>query len=192
VPTDTATPAALVRPGQPEISSLAASEGDGPGTASAAGHPAGTGLPVPCVPRVLLAEDNAVNQKVAQGYLRRLGYSVDVAEDGRQAIDAASRGEYVAILMDCQMPELDGLAATMAIRQLRGPAARTPIIGLTAYATPTDRERCLASGMDDYLAKPFRPEDLTSVLQRWAPAGDAAGRHSGRQTCSPRMESRLA
>jgi len=129
---------------------------------------------LPPSPTILVAEDNIVNQKVAAAMLRRLGYHVELVGDGREAIEAAARGGYAAILMDCQMPHVDGLAATAAIRRLSGALARTPIIGCTAFASPRDRERCLASGMDDYLAKPVRPEALSSMLQRWAPASGAA------------------
>ena len=128
-------------------------------------------------PRLLLAEDNVINQKVAVSMLERLGYRVDVAGDGAQAVRALSAGgsAYVAVLMDCQMPVLDGFAATTAIRDLGSTNAdgtRMPIIAMTAGAMEGERERCLAAGMDDYLAKPVRPDELASVLHRWAPRGD--------------------
>jgi CheY-like chemotaxis protein len=124
-------------------------------------------------PRILLAEDNVVNREVALRMLGRLGYQVDYVEDGRGAIEAAAERLYDAILMDCQMPDVDGFAATAAIRQLDGPAARTPIIALTASAMHGDRERCLASGMDDYITKPVRRALLSEVLRRWVPARTA-------------------
>jgi signal transduction histidine kinase len=118
-------------------------------------------------PRILVAEDNVVNREVAVRMLDQLGFRVDVVEDGQGAIEAASHLLYDAILMDCQMPVVDGFEATAAIRQLEGPAARTPIIALTASALHGDRERCLASGMDDYITKPVRRAVLSETLRRW-------------------------
>jgi signal transduction histidine kinase/ActR/RegA family two-component response regulator len=132
-----------------------------------------TATPLPAsasASRILLAEDNAVNREVALRMLGRLGYQVDHVEDGRGAIEAARRRVYDAILMDCQMPDVDGFEATAAIRQLGGPSARTPIIALTASAMHGDRERCLASGMDDYITKPVRRAALADALRRWVPA----------------------
>ena len=121
--------------------------------------------------RVLLAEDNPVNQEVAATMLRRRGHEVDVAANGREAVEAARRGHYDVILMDIQMPELDGFGATHEIRALAGGAA-LPIIALTAHALAGERERCLAEGMSGYLSKPFRPHDLFAVVEGWAPPGD--------------------
>jgi len=120
--------------------------------------------------RVLVAEDNVVNQKVAIGMLTSLGYTVDVADDGCQAVDMAARGGYDVVLMDCQMPRMDGFGATQQIRA-SGPAAGVPIIALTASALETDRERCRAAGMDDFLSKPLRPDALAATLTRWARSG---------------------
>ena len=123
--------------------------------------------------RVLLAEDNAVNQKVATRILERLGATVDVAKNGVEAVNAAARHRFDLILMDCQMPEMDGFQATGAIRASEAAAAnggrRTPIIALTANAMQGDRERCVAAGMDDYLPKPVRSDELSLMLEKWVP-----------------------
>ncbi len=115
--------------------------------------------------RVLLAEDNVINQQLAVLYLRQEGHRVTVASTGAQAVAAAARELFDVILMDVQMPEMDGFEATAAIRQREAPAGRhTPIVAMTAHAMKGDRERCLAAGMDDYLAKPVQREDLRRVL----------------------------
>ncbi len=122
--------------------------------------------------RVLLAEDNSINQKVALAMIRGFGCEITVAADGRQALAAVAQGDYDAILMDCQMPEVDGFEATEAIRRdeaSRGGARRIPIIALTANAIKGDRERCLEAGMDDYLSKPFTRAALHELLRRWLP-----------------------
>jgi CheY-like chemotaxis protein len=116
---------------------------------------------------VLVADDNALSRQVAAAMLGHLGYAVDVAANGREAVERVEAGPaYTAILMDCQMPELDGFEAAAAIRQRERDGQRVPIIALTAAAMSTDRERCLASEMDDYLAKPVRMELLERVLRR--------------------------
>jgi two-component system, sensor histidine kinase and response regulator len=117
---------------------------------------------------VLVAEDNPVNQRVAARMLERLGYEVDVASTGSEAVAAFERRPYAAILMDGQMPETDGFEATRLIRA-RESDRHTPIIAVTASAMHGDRERCLAAGMDDYVAKPISPEQLQEVLRRWIP-----------------------
>jgi CheY-like chemotaxis protein/HPt (histidine-containing phosphotransfer) domain-containing protein len=124
--------------------------------------------------RVLIVEDSAINQRVAAGMLKRLGYASDVVGNGRLALDALDRADYCAILMDCQMPEMDGFAATAEIRRREGSGRRTPIIAMTANAMRGDRERCLAAGMDEYLAKPFRMQDLANALTRWTTDAGAA------------------
>ncbi len=130
--------------------------------------------------RVLLAEDNPVNRDVALGMLGVLGCRADVAADGGEVLDAIQRGPYDLILMDCQMPRMDGFAATEAIRGLERAAGgrRTPIVALTASAMEEDRERCFSAGMDDFLPKPLRMDALRAALGRWiavAPAGPEAG-----------------
>ncbi|MCK6546686.1 ATP-binding protein [Myxococcota bacterium] len=115
--------------------------------------------------RVLVAEDNAVNRLVATGLLKSLGWDVDTVTDGQQAIEAVERERYDLVLMDCQMPVLDGLEAT---RQLRARGRDVPIIALTAYAADEDRKRCLTAGMDDYLAKPVTRSELEAAIARIA------------------------
>ena len=124
--------------------------------------------------RVLLAEDNVFNQKVAQMTLARFGCRVDTVANGADAARLARDGLHDIVLMDCQMPELDGYAATGLIRKLPGPAGTVPVIAMTAHAMPGDRERCLAAGMDDYLSKPVRADDLRDALLRWAGARSGA------------------
>ena len=115
--------------------------------------------------RVLVVDDNEVNQLVAAGILRHLGYAVEIAEDGAKGVAAAIASRFHAILMDVQMPELDGYAATAEIRRLEGVGRHTPIIAMTATASADERGRCLAAGMDDYLTKPMRRADVASPEQ---------------------------
>jgi len=123
--------------------------------------------PTTSTTRLLLAEDNPVNQKVACKMLEKLGYRVDVASNGQEAVAAHERMRYPLIFMDCQMPEIDGFEATALIRKMEGKSAHTPIVAMTANAMQGDRERCLEAGMDDYVAKPVRPKDLQTVLDTW-------------------------
>jgi CheY-like chemotaxis protein len=122
-------------------------------------------------PRVLLVEDNPVNQMVIKAMVDRLGCRTDVAMNGRDALEEAAAAAYDLILMDCQMPEMDGYEATRAIRMREagcgGGARRTPIVALTAHAMEGDREVCIESGMDDYLSKPCKPEELKAILAKW-------------------------
>ena len=115
--------------------------------------------------RILLVEDNLVNQKVATHFLEQMGYRRDLAANGLEALEAVARQEYDVILMDVQMPEMDGIAATMEIRR-RFPAGTGPwIIALTAAAMESDRERCLAAGMDAYLSKPLHRKAVEGKLR---------------------------
>ncbi|MBG0568460.1 PAS domain-containing hybrid sensor histidine kinase/response regulator [Actinoplanes aureus] len=119
--------------------------------------------------RILLAEDNEINQIVAIETLTTLGYHADIAYNGAEAVEMATHHAYDAILMDCQMPRMDGYQATQEIRQHETPDHHTPVIAMTAGALAEDRRRCLDAGMDDYLAKPIDHNQLEAVLERWIP-----------------------
>jgi len=125
--------------------------------------------------RILLVDDNAINQKVAARILQQIGYKPDLAANGLEALDALDKKVYDLVFMDVMMPEMDGLEATRAIRerQKNGVAhpnyqSRIVIVAMTAHAMQSDREKCLAAGMDDYLAKPIRPKDIRGMIERWA------------------------
>jgi two-component system, sensor histidine kinase and response regulator len=160
---ETALGAAASRPGR-AARSTAPLEGPPPGT------------------RVLLAEDNPVNRLVACRLLERQGWVVTAVEDGRQAVEAHATDRFDVILMDVQMPVMDGFEATAAIRAVEG-ARRTPIIALTAHAMKGDMERCLAAGMDAYVAKPLRPPDLVATMSRVMGLDPAT--ETGAETASP-------
>lgn len=163
---------------------------EGPAAASAA--PGSTPVPLAAsqpILRILIAEDNPINQKLAVRMLEKLGYQVDVAGNGQETLTAWERGNYVAILMDCQMPLLDGFETTKLIRQREATAqdsaaagcaftGQIPIIALTANAMQGDAARCLAAGMNHYLTKPLRKDDLKQALDRWIPVS-APSHHTG-------------
>jgi CheY-like chemotaxis protein/HPt (histidine-containing phosphotransfer) domain-containing protein len=121
---------------------------------------------------ILLAEDNPINQKLAVTLLQKAGYPVDVAENGLQAVEMATRKHYQLIFMDVQMPEMDGFEAVQRIREVEGTAAHTPIIAMTAHAMKGDRERCLAAGMDEYVSKPLDPQEVFARIEQWVLAGE--------------------
>ena len=137
--------------------------------------------------KILLAEDNEINQQVALATLGKLGYRADTVNDGKQAVQALEKIQYDIVLMDCQMPEMDGYKAT---KQIRNPKSSVidhniPVIALTAHATKGDRDKCLAAGMDDYMAKPFQPQMMTDMLKKWLPEHDSYSRNKNE---SPSLE----
>jgi signal transduction histidine kinase/ActR/RegA family two-component response regulator len=117
--------------------------------------------------KILLAEDDKVNSMIALAFLRQAGHEVDVARDGQEAVEACRRSAYDLVLMDCQMPNLDGFEATREIRRREGEGRRLRVVALTASSLAGDREKCLAAGMDDHLGKPIDPEELAATLARW-------------------------
>jgi CheY-like chemotaxis protein len=119
--------------------------------------------------KLLLVEDNPVNQRVALAVLGKLGYQADLAGNGAEAVTATAARPYDLVLMDCQMPVMDGFEATRRIREAQAGARRVPILAMTANAMQGDRERCLQAGMDDYLPKPVTLDALRTALQRWLP-----------------------
>ncbi len=118
--------------------------------------------------QILLAEDNPINQKLAVTLLEKGGYKVKTVDNGLQVIEAINHGSYCLILMDIQMPEMDGYEATKRIRELQDERAHLPIIAMTAHAMRGDREKCIEAGMDDYISKPIQPEELFKLLDKWS------------------------
>jgi CheY-like chemotaxis protein len=124
--------------------------------------------------RILLAEDSLPNQKVVVGILGKRGHTVDIAANGREAVEKVSQTDYDLVLMDVMMPSMDGFQATSAIRVLRDPAkARLPIVALTAHAMKGDEQRCLEIGMDGYVSKPVDAKELVTLVERLSNGGSA-------------------
>jgi two-component system sensor histidine kinase/response regulator len=119
--------------------------------------------------KILVAEDNLINQKVIRILLEKSGYKYELANDGIEALEKYNTGNYNLILMDCQMPNLDGLNAATKIREIesKNNKNRCPIVAMTANAMKGDRENCIAAGMDDFLSKPFKSFDLLKIIEIW-------------------------
>ncbi len=140
--------------------------------------------------RILVAEDNPVNRKLVLTILGKLGYVVDTAVNGKEALQAVLSTEYSLVLMDVQMPEMDGLEATRRIREAEGEGRRTPIVAMTAHAMKGDRERCLEAGADDYLSKPVRAQQLLECVERWT--AEISDRDGGTKMKEAKTETREA
>lgn len=117
---------------------------------------------------ILVAEDHSINKKVAELYLAEIGFACHIVNNGKEAVEAVAQNKYALVLMDCQMPEMDGLVATARIRKAETlTGAHVPIVAMTAHAMDEDRNRCIAAGMDDYLSKPLDPDQLRRVIEKW-------------------------
>ena len=120
--------------------------------------------------KILVVDDNKVNQLVAQKMLKKLGFSADLADNGLKAVEAIKANAYDLVFMDVQMPEMDGITATMEIRnqeKIKGAAKKLPIVAMTANVLGKDKENCLKAGMDDFLSKPITPAPLSKILNEW-------------------------
>ena len=124
--------------------------------------------------RILVADDQGANRKLTMRRLEQLGFDVDVVENGLQVIEAINRTPYDLVFMDCHMPHMDGFRTAQWIRQHEGAQRHTPIVAFTASVGTTDRERCLAAGMDDYISKPAAESELLRVLEKWIPEAEIA------------------
>ena len=159
----------LIGTGETQEPGAALAETVEPSTSAAPG--AGDRPPIAgagrAAPLVLIVDDSGLNRRVVRGGLEQLGYLVGEASDGAEALAALARTRYAAVLMDCQMPRMDGFETTTRLRRLEPPNSRTPVIALTATLTPADIERCMEAGMDDYLAKPTPLDELEETLRRW-------------------------
>jgi CheY-like chemotaxis protein len=127
---------------------------------------------------ILIAEDNAVNLKLATILVRKIGYPFETVLTGREAVEAVQKNRFAMVLMDIQMPDMDGYEATSAIRSLPGEAGDTPIVAMTAHVMTGERERCLEVGMDDYLSKPVHRQQLAEIIRKWAQGRAAAVREA--------------
>ena len=141
--------------------------------------------------KILVAEDNLVNQQVIFNQLQILGHQTDCAANGAQALEMLSKYPYDLVLMDCQMPVIDGYSATQELRRSEGSEHHTVVIALTANAMPADREQCLSAGMDDYISKPVSLDALQAVLQRWGGAKERAGGAEGAEGAEEKIQSKI-
>lgn len=144
---------------------------------------------MPTGAKILVAEDNPVNLHIALRMLERLGYAPDAVLDGQEALDKHCKNAYDLLLMDCEMPRLDGYEATQRIRALEGKARRTPIIALSASIDDGERERCLQAGMDTFLPKPLRPQVLAETLACWLPESANSKATASEYACSDELAS---
>ncbi|WP_367323193.1 response regulator [Streptomyces sp. HUAS ZL42] len=162
--------------------------GTTPVATTAPAAPAPTASPPAHLGHLLLVEDNEINRMVAQGLLTRLGYSADTATDGLEALRMTQEHDYEAVLMDCQMPRMDGYSATRELRRRERDSGRhLPVIAMTAGAMAEDRDRCLAAGMDDYVCKPVTEEELEQALARWVHPGHAEADEELRASLGARL-----